>query len=48
MATTEYVFKADTWLSDQQMVDDKDQLTYPFANVPGQHKKQQPQRLAAN
>ena len=44
MATTEYVFKADTWLSDQQMVDATDQLTDPFTIVPDHHKKQQPQR----
>ena len=48
MATTKDVFKADTWLSDQQMVDATDQLTYPFAIVPDQHKKQRPQRRAAN
>ena len=48
MATTEDVFKADNWLSDQQMVDATDQLTYLFAIVPDQHKKQQPQRRAAN
>ena len=48
MATTEYVFKEDTWLSDQKMVDAMDQLTDPFAIVPDQHKKQQPQRRAAN
>ena len=33
-ATTEDVFKADTWLSDQKIVDATDQLTYPFAIVP--------------
>ena len=38
MATTEDVFKADTWLSDQQMVDATDQLTDPFVIVPDQHK----------
>ena len=48
MATAEYVFKADTWLSDQQIVDAADQLKDPFAIVPDQHKKQQPQRRAAN
>ena len=48
MATTEDVFKADTWLSDQQMVDATDQLTYPFAIVPDQHKKQRPQLRASN
>ena len=47
-ATTEDVFKADTWLSDQQIVDAMDQLTDPFAIVPDQRKKQQPQRRAAN
>ena len=40
MATTEDVFKADTWLSDQQIVDATDQLTNLFAIVPDQHKKQ--------
>ena len=30
------------------MVDATDQITYPFAIVPDQHKKQQPQRRAAN
>ena len=39
MATTEDVFKAETWLSDQQMVDAIDQLTDPFVIVPDQHKK---------
>ena len=48
MATTEDVFKVDTWLSDQQMVDATDQLIDPFAIVPDQHKKKQPQRHAAN
>ena len=48
MATTEDVFKAYTWLSDQQMVDATDQLTDPFAIVPDQHKRQRPQRHAAN
>ena len=48
MATTDDVFKADTWLSDQKMVNATDQLTYPFVIVPGQHKKQRPQRRAAN
>ena len=40
MATTEDVFKANTWLSEQQIVDATDQLTYTFAIVPDQHKKQ--------
>ena len=40
MATTEYVFKADTWLSDQKMVDATDQPTDPFAIVSNQHRKQ--------
>ena len=48
MATTEDVFKADNWLSDHQMVDATDQLTDPFAIVPDQHKRQRPQRRAAN
>ena len=48
MATTEDVFNADTWLSDQQIVDATDQLIYPFAIVPDKHKKQRPQRRAAN
>ena len=48
MATTEDVFKAYNWLSDQQMVDATDQLTDLFAIVTDQHKKQRPQRLAAN
>ena len=48
MATTKYVFKADTWLSDRQIVDATDQLTDLFAIVPDQHKKQRPQRRAAN
>ena len=48
MATTEDVLKADTWLSDQKMVDATDQLTDLFAIVPDQHKKQQPQRREAN
>ena len=48
MYTTEYVFKTDTWLSGHQMVDATDQLTDPFAIVIDQHKKQQPQRCAAN
>ena len=39
MATTKNVFKADTWLSDQHMVDATDQLTYAFAIFPDQHKK---------
>ena len=39
MATTEDVFKADTWLSDQKMVDATDQLTDPFAIVHDQRKK---------
>ena len=47
-ATTEDVFKADTWLSDQQIVDATDQLTDPFAIVPDQRKKQRPQRRADN
>ena len=47
MATTEDVFKADTWLSDQQMLDGTDQLTDPFAIVPDQHKRQRQQRRAA-
>ena len=46
--TTEDVFKAYTWISDQQIVDATDQLTDPFAIVPDQRKKQQPQRRAAN
>ena len=41
------LFKADTWLSDQQIVDATDQLTDPFAIVPDQHKKR-PQRCADN
>ena len=48
MATTKNVFKADTWLSDRQIVDATEQLTDPFVIVPDQHKKQQPQRRAAN
>ena len=48
MATTEDVFKAETWLSDQQMVDATDHLTDPFAIVPDQHKRQRPQCHAAN
>ena len=48
MARTEDLFKADTWLRDQQMVDATDQLTDPFAIVPDQHKKQRPQRREAN
>ena len=48
MATTEDVFKSDTWLSDQKIVDSTDQLTYLFTILPDQHKKQQPQRRAAN
>ena len=48
MATTEDVFKVDTWLSDQQMVDATDQLTNTFAIVSDQHKKKRPQRRAAN
>ena len=47
-ATTKDVFKADTWLSDQQIVDATDQLTDPFVIVPDQRKKQLPQRRAAN
>ena len=47
-ATTDDVFKADTWLSDQKIVDATDQLTDPFAIVPDQRKKQRPQRRAAN
>ena len=47
-ATTEDVFKADTWLSDQQIVDATDQLEDPFAIVPDQRKKQQQQRRSAN
>ena len=34
MATTEDVFKAYTWTSDQKMVDATDQLTDPFSIVP--------------
>ena len=48
MATTESVFKADTWFIDQQMVDTTYQLTDPFAILPDQHKRQRPQRRAAN
>ena len=48
MATTENVFKAYTWLSDQQIEDVTDQLTDTFAIVSDQHKKQLPQRRAAN
>ena len=48
MATTEDVFKADTLLSDQKMVDATDQLTYPFSIVTDHHNKQRPQRCAAN
>ena len=48
MATTEDVFKADTWLIDQKIVDATDQLTYPFVIVPDKHKKQRPQRRADN
>ena len=48
MATTENVFKADAWLSGQQMVDATNELTYPFVIEPDQHKKQQPQRRTAN
>ena len=48
MATTEYVFKADTWFSDQKIVDATDQLTDPFVIVPDHHKKQRPQRRASN
>ena len=47
MATTEDVFKAETWLSDQQMVDATDQLTYPFPIFPDHRKKQRPQRRAS-
>ena len=39
MATTKDVFKADTRLSDQKIVDAMDQLIDPFAIVPDQHKK---------
>ena len=38
-ATTKDFFKADTWLSDHQIVDATDQLTDPFAIVPDQRKK---------
>ena len=48
MTTTEDVFKVDTWLSDQKMMDATDHLTYPFAIVPDQHKEQRQQRRAAN
>ena len=48
MATTEDIFKACTWLSDQQMVDATDQLTYLFAIAPDQNKRQQLQGRAAN
>ena len=48
IATTKDVFKADTCLSDQQIVDATDQLTGQFAIVPDQHKKQRPQRRASN
>ena len=48
MATTEDFFKADSWLSDQKMVDATDQLTDPLAIVPDQHKIQRPQHRAAN
>ena len=48
MATTEDVFKAETWLSDQKMVDATDQQTEPFEIVPDQHKKQRPQNHSAN
>ena len=48
MVTSEDVFKAGTCLSEQQMVDATDKLTDPFAIVPDQHKKQQPQCCAAN
>ena len=48
ISTTEDVFKANTWLSDQQIVDATDQLTDPFAIVPDQRKKQRPQHRAAN
>ena len=48
MATTEDVFKADTWLSVQQMVNAMDQMTEPFEIVTDQHKKQRPQRHADN
>ena len=47
-ATTKNVFKADTWLSDQQIVDATDHLTDMFAIVPDQSKKQRPQCRAAN
>ena len=47
MATTKDVFNADTWLSNQKIVDATDQLTDPFLIVPDQHKKQRPQRRAA-
>ena len=48
MTTTVDVFKVDTWLSDQQMVDATDQLIDPCEIVPDQHKKQRPQIRAAN
>ena len=38
MDTTEDVFKADTLLSDQKMVDATDQLIDPFEIVSDQHK----------
>ena len=47
-AATEDLFKADTWLSVQQIVDSTDQLTDLFAIVPDQRKNQQPQRRAAH
>ena len=47
-ATTKDIFKADTWLSDQKIVDTTDQLTDPFAIVPDLRKKQRPQRCASN
>ena len=40
MTTTVDVFKSNTWLSDQQMVDATDQITDPFAIVPYHHNKQ--------
>ena len=48
MATTEDVFKADTCLSEQHMVDATDQLIDPFEIVSDQHKRQRPQRHASN
>ena len=40
MATTKYIFKADTWFSNQKIVDATDHPTDTFATVPDQHKKQ--------